>query len=89
MTKKLSRSFLYRSRSKFRTRRRGSIAPLPAIRLNDKEIMANAEYDVQSMISAAPSITSVSSLASLLKEKMQVRVKSLAVIWCSFDEFVV
>ncbi|KAL7019628.1 hypothetical protein ACKWTF_011184 [Chironomus riparius] len=59
------------SRSKFRTRRRGSIAPLPAIRLNDKEIMANAEYDVQSMISAAPSITSVSSLASLLKEKMQ------------------
>lgn len=59
------------SRSKFRTRRRASIAPLPAIRLNDKEIMGNSEYDVQSVISAAPSITSVSSLASLLKEKMQ------------------
>ncbi|KAG5674189.1 hypothetical protein PVAND_004171 [Polypedilum vanderplanki] len=59
------------SRSKFRTRRRASIAPLPSIRLNDKEIMVNSEYDAQSVISAAPSITSVSSLASLLKEKMQ------------------
>jgi hypothetical protein len=34
--------------------------------------MANCEYDAQSVISAAPSITSISSLASLLKEKMQV-----------------
>lgn len=67
------------SSSKFRTKRRHSIAPLPAIRLNDKEIMVNADsdYDAQSVNSAAPSITSVTSLASLLREKMQVsRVKT-------------
>lgn len=63
-------SFLYRT--KFRSKRRLSVAPLPAIRLNDKEIMVNAEYDAQSVNSAAPSITSINSLASLLKEKMQV-----------------
>lgn len=34
--------------------------------------MVNAEYDAQSVNSAAQSITSVNSLASLLKEKMQV-----------------
>lgn len=64
----------HRSRSKFRTKRRASIAPLPAIRLNDKEIMANSEYDTQSVISGR-SVTSVSSLASLLKEKVQVELK--------------
>ena len=63
----------HRSRSKFRTRRRASIAPLPAIRLNDKEIMVNSEYDTQSVISGR-SVTSISSLASLLKEKVQVRI---------------
>jgi hypothetical protein len=35
-------------------------------------MMVNAEYDAQSIASAAPSITSIGSLASLLKEKMQV-----------------
>lgn len=62
------------STSKFRTKRRHSIAPLPAIRINDKEIMVNADsdYDDQSMHSVAPSITSINSLASLLREKMQV-----------------
>lgn len=35
--------------------------------------MVNSEYDAQSVNSAAPSITSINSLASLLKEKMQVR----------------
>ncbi|XP_031621251.1 myogenesis-regulating glycosidase isoform X2 [Contarinia nasturtii] len=54
----------------FRTKRRLSIAPLPALRLNDKEMMAN-EFESQSMISNQNSITSVNSLASLLKEKMQ------------------
>jgi hypothetical protein len=44
---------------------------LPAIRLNDKEIMVNSEYDTQSVISGR-SVTSISSLASLLKEKVQV-----------------
>ncbi|CAO1409357.1 unnamed protein product [Diamesa serratosioi] len=54
----------------FRTKRRHSIAPLPAIRLNDKEMIAN-EFDTQSVLSMAHSTTSVGSLASLLKEKMQ------------------
>ncbi|XP_065094413.1 myogenesis-regulating glycosidase-like isoform X2 [Ochlerotatus camptorhynchus] len=54
----------------FRSRRRGSIAPLPALRLNDKEMMAN-DFDTQSVLSNQNSITSVNSLASLLKEKMQ------------------
>lgn len=55
----------------FRTKRRLSIAPLPSLRLNDKEIMAN-EFDSQSILSNQNSITSVNSLANLLKEKMQV-----------------
>lgn len=54
----------------FRSRRRGSIAPLPALRLNDKEMMAN-DFDTQSVLSNQNSITSINSLASLLKEKMQ------------------
>lgn len=55
----------------FRNKRRLSIAPLPALRINDKELMAN-EFDTHSMISNQASITSASSLASLLREKMQV-----------------
>lgn len=79
----------------FRTKRRSSIAPLPALRLNDKgeqfvmlilfndrgkenkhfsgsfpflaDIMAN-EMDTQSIITQN-SISSINSLASLLKEK--------------------
>ncbi|KAL9697493.1 hypothetical protein quinque_000934 [Culex quinquefasciatus] len=35
----------------FRSRRRGSIAPLPALRLNDKEMMAN-DFDTQSNVPA-------------------------------------
>uniref|UniRef100_A0A336MLM6 CSON001889 protein n=1 Tax=Culicoides sonorensis TaxID=179676 RepID=A0A336MLM6_CULSO len=54
----------------FRNKRRLSIAPLPSLRVNDKEIMAN-EFDTHSVISNQASITSASSLASLLKEKMQ------------------
>ncbi|XP_053693350.1 myogenesis-regulating glycosidase [Sabethes cyaneus] len=57
-------------RTLFRSSRRGSIAPLPALRLNDKEMMAN-DFDTQSVVSNQASITSVNSLASLLKEKMQ------------------
>ena len=38
--------------------------------------MVNADYDAQSTTSAAPSVTSINSLASLLKEKMQVRFSS-------------
>ncbi|XP_059614356.1 myogenesis-regulating glycosidase isoform X1 [Phlebotomus argentipes] len=53
----------------FRTKRRSSIAPLPALRLNDKEMIAN-EFDSQS-VTTQNSITSASSLASLLKEKIQ------------------
>ncbi|CAO1413835.1 unnamed protein product [Diamesa tonsa] len=52
----------------FRTKRRPTIAPL--FRLNNKVMMAN-EFDTLSVQSVAPSITSVGSLASLLKEKMQ------------------
>lgn len=63
-------------RSVFRTKRRLSIAPLPALRLNDKEIMPN-DFDSQSVISNQNSITSVNSLASLLKEKMQVILANL------------
>lgn len=63
-------------RSYFRTKRRLSIAPLPSLRLNGKNIMAN-EFDNQSVISNQNSITSVNSLASLLKEKMQVILYSL------------
>ncbi|XP_049281375.1 myogenesis-regulating glycosidase isoform X2 [Anopheles funestus] len=54
----------------FRTKRRSSIAPLPALRLNDKEMMSN-DFDTHSVLSNQASITSVNSLASLLKEKMQ------------------
>uniref|UniRef100_A0A182IKR9 Glycoside hydrolase family 31 N-terminal domain-containing protein n=1 Tax=Anopheles atroparvus TaxID=41427 RepID=A0A182IKR9_ANOAO len=54
----------------FRTKRRTSIAPLPALRLNDKEMMSN-DFDTHSVMSNQASITSVNSLASLLKEKMQ------------------
>ncbi|KAL1374406.1 hypothetical protein pipiens_018102, partial [Culex pipiens pipiens] len=46
----------------FRSRRRGSIAPLPALRLNDKEMMAN-DFDTQSVLSNQNSITSINSLA--------------------------
>lgn len=66
-----SKRFYPRCRSVFRTKRRSSIAPLPSLCLNDKEIMAN-EFDSQSMLSNQNSITSVNSLANLLKEKMQV-----------------
>ena len=58
-------------RSVLRTKRRFSVAPLPSLRLNDKEMLAN-EFDGQSVISNQNSLTSVNSLASLLKEKMQV-----------------
>jgi hypothetical protein len=47
------------------------VAPLPALRLNDKEMMAN-DFDRHSVMSNQASITSINSLASLLKEKMQV-----------------
>nr|XP_040225041.2 myogenesis-regulating glycosidase isoform X1 [Anopheles coluzzii]XP_040225042.2 myogenesis-regulating glycosidase isoform X1 [Anopheles coluzzii]XP_040225043.2 myogenesis-regulating glycosidase isoform X1 [Anopheles coluzzii]XP_040225044.2 myogenesis-regulating glycosidase isoform X1 [Anopheles coluzzii]XP_040225045.2 myogenesis-regulating glycosidase isoform X1 [Anopheles coluzzii]XP_049461997.1 myogenesis-regulating glycosidase isoform X1 [Anopheles coluzzii] len=59
-----------RSKNLFRTKRRSSIAPLPALRLNDKEMMSN-DFDTHSVLSNQASITSVNSLASLLKEKMQ------------------
>lgn len=71
LTRFLSLIHSKKYRSFFRTKRRLSIAPLPVLRLNDKEIMAN-EFESQSMISNQNSITSVNSLASLLKEKMQV-----------------
>uniref|UniRef100_A0A182YN93 Uncharacterized protein n=1 Tax=Anopheles stephensi TaxID=30069 RepID=A0A182YN93_ANOST len=54
----------------FRTKRRSSIAPLPALRLNDKEMMSN-DFDTHSVLSNQASISSASSLLSLLKEKMQ------------------
>lgn len=57
----------------FRTKRRLSVAPLPALRLNDKEMIAN-EFDSQSVISNQASIASATSITSLLKEKMQVRI---------------
>lgn len=69
-------TYFCRYRSAFRTKRRLSIAPLPSLRLNDKE-MAN-EFDSQSILSNQNSITSVNSLANLLKEKMQV---SLQFVW--------
>ncbi|XP_053670706.1 myogenesis-regulating glycosidase [Anopheles nili] len=59
-----------RAKNLFRTKRRSSIAPLPALRLNDKEMMSN-DFDTHSVLSNQASITSVNSLASLLKEKMQ------------------
>uniref|UniRef100_A0A182NR22 Glycoside hydrolase family 31 N-terminal domain-containing protein n=1 Tax=Anopheles dirus TaxID=7168 RepID=A0A182NR22_9DIPT len=59
-----------RGKNLFRTKRRSSIAPLPALRLNDKEMMSN-DFDTHSVLSNQASITSVNSLASLLKEKMQ------------------
>ncbi|XP_053661480.1 myogenesis-regulating glycosidase isoform X1 [Anopheles marshallii] len=59
-----------RGKNLFRTKRRSSIAPLPALRLNDKEMMSN-DFDSHSVLSNQASITSVNSLASLLKEKMQ------------------
>lgn len=65
---------IYFCSTSFRTNRRDSINPLPALRLNDREIMANEydpKYDTQSMRSVN-SVTSINSLASLLKEKMQV-----------------
>uniref|UniRef100_A0A1I8MWD4 Glycosyl hydrolase n=1 Tax=Musca domestica TaxID=7370 RepID=A0A1I8MWD4_MUSDO len=57
-------------RDRFRTRRRASIAPLPALRLNNKEMLAS-DFDSYSVASNQASITSVNSLASLLREKMQ------------------
>lgn len=63
--------FQFHSRSFFRTKRRLSIAPLPVLRLNDKEMMS-ADFENHSMISNQNSISSMNSLASLLKEKMQV-----------------
>uniref|UniRef100_A0A182Q2S0 Glycoside hydrolase family 31 N-terminal domain-containing protein n=1 Tax=Anopheles farauti TaxID=69004 RepID=A0A182Q2S0_9DIPT len=59
-----------RGKNLFRTKRRSSIAPLPALRLNDKAMMSN-DFDTHSVLSNQASITSVNSLASLLKEKMQ------------------
>lgn len=64
-------TFFLNIRSSFRTKRGLSIAPLPALRINGKDIMAN-EVDSQSVVSNQNSITSVNSLASLLKEKIQV-----------------
>ncbi|XP_050087053.1 myogenesis-regulating glycosidase isoform X1 [Anopheles aquasalis] len=58
------------TRNIFRTKRRSSIAPLPALRLNDKEMMSN-DFETHSVLSNQASITSINSLASLLKEKMQ------------------
>ncbi|KRF80574.1 myogenesis-regulating glycosidase isoform X2 [Drosophila virilis] len=57
-------------RDRFRSRRRASIAPLPALRLNSKEMLAS-DFDTHSLASNQASITSVNSLASLLREKMQ------------------
>ncbi|KAH8367877.1 hypothetical protein KR084_003849 [Drosophila pseudotakahashii] len=57
-------------RDRFRSRRRASIAPLPALRLNSKEMLAS-DFDSHSLASNQASITSVNSLASLLREKMQ------------------
>ncbi|KAL7744477.1 hypothetical protein ACLKA6_001852 [Drosophila palustris] len=57
-------------RDRFRSRRRASIAPLPALRLNSKEMLAS-DFDTHSVASNQASITSVNSLASLLREKMQ------------------
>uniref|UniRef100_A0A182MJV1 Glycoside hydrolase family 31 N-terminal domain-containing protein n=1 Tax=Anopheles culicifacies TaxID=139723 RepID=A0A182MJV1_9DIPT len=59
-----------RSKNLFRTKRRSSIAPLPALRLNDKEIMSD-DFDDLSVLSNQASLTSVNSLVSLLKEKFQ------------------
>uniref|UniRef100_A0A0K8WHT9 Putative family 31 glucosidase KIAA1161 n=1 Tax=Bactrocera latifrons TaxID=174628 RepID=A0A0K8WHT9_BACLA len=56
-------------RDPFRSRRRASIAPLPALRLNSKEMLAS-DFDTHSVASNQASITSVNSLASLLREKM-------------------
>lgn len=64
---------LYNFSPTFRTKRRLSVAPLPALRLNDKEMIAN-EFDSQSVISNQASIASATSITSLLKEKMQVRI---------------
>ncbi|XP_032593783.1 myogenesis-regulating glycosidase isoform X2 [Drosophila grimshawi] len=57
-------------KDRFRSRRRASIAPLPALRLNSKEMLAS-DFDTHSLASNQASITSVNSLASLLREKMQ------------------
>ncbi|XP_030378156.1 myogenesis-regulating glycosidase isoform X2 [Scaptodrosophila lebanonensis] len=57
-------------RDRFRSRRRASIAPLPALRLNSKEMLAS-DFDTHSVASNQASITSINSLASLLREKMQ------------------
>lgn len=62
--------FISRIPRSLRSKRKLSIAPLPSFRLNDKEMMAN-EFDSQSVVSNQNSITSISSLAILLKEKMQ------------------
>ncbi|XP_053948171.1 myogenesis-regulating glycosidase isoform X1 [Anastrepha ludens] len=56
-------------RDPFRSRRRASIAPLPALRLNSKEMIAS-DFDTHSLASNQASITSINSLASLLREKM-------------------
>lgn len=64
-------TYLFYCSSSLRTKRRLSVAPLPALRINSKEMLAN-EFDRQSVISNQNSVTSVNSLASLLKEKMQV-----------------
>ncbi|XP_032588389.1 myogenesis-regulating glycosidase isoform X2 [Drosophila mojavensis] len=57
-------------KDRFRSRRRASIAPLPALRLNSREMLAS-DFDTHSLASNQASITSVNSLASLLREKMQ------------------
>lgn len=72
MTLSLLTLFLTLDRDRFRSRRRASIAPLPALRLNSKEMLAS-DFDTHSLASNQASITSVNSLASLLREKMQVR----------------
>lgn len=43
-------------------------------------VNADSDYDAQSMNSVAPSITSINSLASLLREKMQVSCLDIFVI---------
>lgn len=70
------RVFFVPNRPSLRTKRRLSINPLPSIRVNSKLIMAS-DYDGQSMMSNQASVNSNTSLASLLKEKMQVYMATL------------
>jgi len=58
-----------------RSNRRKSVMPLPKLRLNNKTLPDNEEYDRgfgSGMDSPANSVTSINSLSSLLKEKLVV-----------------